>query len=292
MIRLIAIDIDGTLLDSRWQLSDQNRDAILAAYGRGIEIVLVTGRRFHFALPIAEQLPCPLTLIVNNGAVIKSKPGETLARHLLPQAIARKIVIGVPEFKRLAILVFDVDGSGQIVMERAEWDNPRVAGYLERNRQYIREAVPLESAITEDLIQVMYTGGVAEMNEVERRLRALDCAEQFALAKTEYLARDFTILDAIRQGCSKGAALKEWVGRRGIAREEVMAIGDNLNDQEMLLFSGLPVVMENSVEPLKRNGWATTLSNDQSGVAAAIESLVLDPPECRGRGTRDSGLTP
>jgi Cof subfamily protein (haloacid dehalogenase superfamily) len=292
MIRLIAIDIDGTLLDSRWQLSDQNRDAILAAYGRGIEIVLVTGRRFHFALPIAEQLPCPLTLIVNNGAVIKSKPGETLARHLLPRAIARKIVAGVPEFKRLAILVFDVDGSGQIVMERAEWDNPRVAGYLERNRKYIREAVPLESAITEDPIQVMYTGGVAEMNEVERCLRALDCAEEFALAKTEYPARDFTILDAIRQGCSKGAALKEWVGRRGIPREQVMAIGDNLNDEEMLFFSGLPVVMENSVEALKRNGWTTTLSNDQSGVAAAIQSLVLDPPECGNRGTRDSGLTP
>ncbi len=276
-IRLIAIDIDGTLLDSRWQLSEQNREAILAAERRGIEIVLVTGRRFHFALPVAEQIPCSLILIANNGAMIKSKAGETFYRKLLPQAVAHHIVTAVPEFKRAAILVFDKEGAGQIVMERAEWENPQVSGYLERNRQYIREAAPLESAVVEDPIQVMYTGSVERMNEVERRLRALPCADQFALAKTEYAARDFTILDAINRGCSKGAALEEWVRRRGIPREQVMAIGDNLNDQEMLFFSGLPVVMSNSVEPLKQNGWATTLSNDQSGVAAAIESLVLAP---------------
>jgi len=283
-IRLIAIDIDGTLLDSRWQLSEQNRAAVLAAERRGIEIVLVTGRRFHFALPIADEIPCHLILIANNGAMIKSKAGETLSRHLLPQAIARQIVAGVPEFKRSAILVFDVEGAGQIVMERAEWENPQVSGYLERNRQYLREVTPLESAIVADPIQVMYTGRVEEMNEVERRLRALPCADGFALAKTEYAARDFTILDAINRGCSKGAALEEWVRRRGIPREQVMAIGDNLNDREMLFFSGLPVVMSNSVEPLKQNGWATTLSNDQSGVAAAIESLVLAPTK--------SGLAP
>ncbi len=286
-IRLIAIDIDGTLLDSRWQLSEQNREAIIAAERRGIEIVLVTGRRFHFALPIAEQLPCPLILIVNNGAMIRSKAGETFHRDLLPQAIARQIVTGVPECKRAAIVVFDVEGAGQIVMERAEWDNPQVSGYLERNRQYIREVDPLESAIVEDPIQVMYTGRVEQMNEVERRLRTLPCAEGFALAKTEYAARDFTILDAIHRGCSKGAALEEWVRRRGIPREQVMAIGDNLNDEEMLFFSGLPVVMSNSVEPLKRNGWTTTLSNDQSGVAVAIESLVLAPID-RGKG--ESGV--
>ncbi len=293
-IQLIAIDIDGTLLDSRWQLSEQNREAILAAERRGIEIVLVTGRRFHFALPIAEQLPCSLILIVNNGAMIRSKTGETFDRNLLPQAVAREIVAGVPDFKRAAILVFDIEGAGQIVMERAEWDNPQVAGYLERNRQYLREVSPLESAIVEDPIQVMYTGRVEQMNEVERCLRALPCAAQFAMAKTEYGPRDFTILDAIDHGCSKGAALKEWVRRRGISREQVMAIGDNLNDEEMLRFSGLPVVMSNSVEPLKRNGWATTLSNDQSGVAAAIERLVLAPPgsrpEASGLGRGEPGL--
>ncbi|MBI1737762.1 MAG: HAD family phosphatase, partial [Acidobacteria bacterium] len=87
-IRLIGIDIDGTLLDSNWQLPDANRKAIAEAAARGIEVALVTGRRFDFAMPIASQLECPLTLIVNNGALIKSQDGTTHLRHLLPRETA------------------------------------------------------------------------------------------------------------------------------------------------------------------------------------------------------------
>src|SRR5438874_7710445 len=71
-VRLIALDIDGTLLDSRWQVSEANRNAIAEAARRGIEVALVTGRRYDFAMPVARQLEAPLTMIVSNGALVRS----------------------------------------------------------------------------------------------------------------------------------------------------------------------------------------------------------------------------
>src|SRR6267378_6699849 len=91
-VRLIALDIDGTLLDSRWQLSEANRAAVGEATRRGIEVALVTGRRYDFAMPVANQLSCPLTMIVNNGALIRSTAGETHLRHLLSLDTARSVL--------------------------------------------------------------------------------------------------------------------------------------------------------------------------------------------------------
>ena len=71
MIRLVAIDIDGTLLDSRWHLPDRNREAIVAAVAPGVEVALVTGRMYGFAQPIIDLLPCPVTAIVSNGAIVR-----------------------------------------------------------------------------------------------------------------------------------------------------------------------------------------------------------------------------
>jgi 5-amino-6-(5-phospho-D-ribitylamino)uracil phosphatase len=80
MIRLIALDIDGTLVDSRWQVPDANRRAITLATSLGVEVALVTGRRFDFTRAIVDQLEGPLTLIVNNGALVKARDGSTLRR--------------------------------------------------------------------------------------------------------------------------------------------------------------------------------------------------------------------
>src|SRR3954470_23885923 len=83
MIQLIAVDIDGTLLDGRGRLPQQHKDALIDAHERGIAVALVTGRSFHFARPVAELLPIPLTLIVNNGGVVKEKWGVTEFRDVL-----------------------------------------------------------------------------------------------------------------------------------------------------------------------------------------------------------------
>src|SRR6266700_5446704 len=106
-IRLIALDIDGTLLDSRWQLPEANRAAIAEAARRGIEVALVTGRRYDFAMPVAHQLDSKLTMIVNNGALIRSKEGRTHLRHLLPKHTAEKVLALTRAWRDGAAVVFD-----------------------------------------------------------------------------------------------------------------------------------------------------------------------------------------
>ena len=159
-VRLIAIDIDGTLLDSQWRLPEANRRAIAQAIERGIEVALVTGRRFDFARPIAVQLPGPLTLIVNNGALIKLRDGSTHVRHLLPRRVARQVLEATLQFRDGAAVVFDRPRENQVVFERIDWEDPGRKSYFERNREFIAQASPLESCLTEDPIQVMYSGPV------------------------------------------------------------------------------------------------------------------------------------
>jgi hypothetical protein len=275
-VRLIALDIDGTLLDSASEVPEANRRAIEAAVERGIEVALVTGRRFDFALPIARQIPCPLTMIVNNGALVKSKDGITHLRHLLPQQTARAVLQLFPEHRAGAAVVFDRPRANQVIYEQIDWEDPRRKLYYARNREFIAQICPLEDCLTEDPIQVMYSGSVTEMHSVSAALRSVPKTLEFSLAMTFYDHRDFAMVDVIRLNCSKGATLAEWTAQRGMDREEIMAIGDNFNDREMLEFAGLPVVMANSVPELKNLGWRQTLSNDEGGVAAAIREYALE----------------
>src|ERR1700688_2106514 len=114
-VRLIALDIDGTLLNDRSELPETNRRAVSEAYARGIEIALVTGRRYDFALPIARQFPCPLTMIVNNGAMVKSSNGDTHLRKLLPREVARRVLEAMDEFRDLASVCFDRPRENQLI---------------------------------------------------------------------------------------------------------------------------------------------------------------------------------
>ena len=278
-IRLIAIDIDGTLLDSRGQVPEANQGAIAAVVERGIEVALVTGRRYTFALPVAEQIPAPLTMIVNNGALVRSKQGETFERQLLARESARRVLEATADFRMGTLVLFDRPKENQIVFELLDWADPSRTDYWRRNREYLTEIDHLEDCLTEDPIQVMYTGGVAEMRRLAERLAGTGFANEYSVQRTEYEARNFTLVDVLHPAVSKGAALRHWAARRGYGSAEVMAIGDNLNDREMLEFAGLPVVMGNSVAGLRSNGWYLTGTNDQGGVAQAIERFVLNSGE-------------
>jgi Cof subfamily protein (haloacid dehalogenase superfamily) len=278
VIRLIALDVDGTLLDSRWQVPDANRRALFEATEQGIEVVLVTGRRFEFVRPVVDQLAGPYSLIVNNGALVKNRDGQTIIRYLLPADIARQVLEATARYRDTAAVVFDRNGPRQVIYERLEASDPHRAAYIERNRAFIDAVDPLEASLTEDPLQLMFAGTVAVMRELVSLLRAAPCVGQFEVSVTEYEARDLSLIDVTRQGCSKGATLAEWAARRGVSRDEVMAVGDNLNDRGMLEFAGLPVVMGNAVAELRSAGWAVTRTNDECGVAEAIYRYALRRP--------------
>ena len=210
--------------------------------------------------PIARQIAnplAPLTMIVNNGALVKSSnDGTTYLRRLLPLETALEVLRLMPDFRRDAAVVFDRPRANQVVYEHLDWNDPRRTADLTRNREFIAQGSPLEDCVTEDPIQVMYSGSDEAMQRAEAAQRAAPASAAFSLADTYYKSRDIGMVDVILRNCSKGTTLAEWAALRGFAREEVMAIGDNFNDREMLEFAGLPIVMGNSVPELKTLGLA------------------------------------
>ena len=281
MIRLLAVDIDGTLLNSRGQLPDTHRDALVDAAAAGVEVALVTGRTFHFARPVAQLLPIPLTLIVNNGALVKRTDGTTEIRNLLSRDIARRVLAGTQAYEDSVALVFDPDPlpggnvERQIVFERMDWSHPDRRGYYEKNKASIA-SVPsaLADALTEDPVQVMFNGGVGPMRALVEALTSMPESDRFCVSITEYERRDFSLVDVNAQDCSKGTTLGRLAANRGWTRDTVMAVGDNLNDVAMLDFAGTAVVMGNATDALKARGYEVTRSNDEGGLADAVRKHV------------------
>lgn len=274
-IRLLAIDIDGTLLDGRFELSTANCNAVVAAKECGVEVILVTGRRYAMAEPIAAQLPIPLALITSNGAVVKSSVGVTLDRQLLSQERARRVLAATRPYRCHTALFFDRHGKGQIVTEELDLTHVPVQRYVERNKNLLVRVENLEKSIREDPIQVFFIGPAGRMKEVYDALLASADAATVSIARTEYPERDLSLVDVMALGCNKGAALARHARRLGVKPEEIMAIGDNWNDLQMLELAGLPVLMANSTSDLKEKGWAVTAGNDEDGVAQAIQRYLL-----------------
>jgi Cof subfamily protein (haloacid dehalogenase superfamily) len=273
-IRLLGVDIDGTLLNPEFQISPADMAALRRAHGAGVEVVVVTGRRHTFALPIVRQLGFDLWVISSNGAITRSLAGETFHRDMLPAPTCRRLCASMQEFRGNTVLTFDTEAKGAIVLEHMNELNSSIQRWLEKNLQYIDFVIPIEDALTSDPVQAMFCGPISRMQQALAALAASNLNHDITVLRTEYAVRDLSIVDVLNQGCSKGHALERWAGYRGIPRKEVMAIGDNYNDIEMLAFAGVPFIMGNAAQELRRDGWMVTLPNDQSGVAAAIDQVL------------------
>jgi Cof subfamily protein (haloacid dehalogenase superfamily) len=274
-IRLIAIDLDGTLLNSRSEVSPANQQALVSAGARGAEVVIVTGRRAHSAHKYLGQIPCPVTLISSNGALISSPSGEVLHRNFLPCQVARQVLETAGEFRPYAAALFNIPGRGQILLQGNAAPKGPLGWYLAQSADCIEQVPDLPAALTTDPIQILFGGPPTVIEPIETLLRAAPVARAIQLSWTRYPARNVCLLDVMTLGCTKGSALSYWARQRGIDPSEVLAIGDNFNDLEMLQFAGHPVLMANSSPGLERDGWPLTLSNDEDGVAAAIQTYVV-----------------
>jgi HAD superfamily hydrolase (TIGR01484 family) len=213
-------------------------------------------------------------MCTSNGAVTRSSRGESFHRDLLPAGVAREWCEHMADFRGGTVLTFDDDRKGALVVERTDELSHTVQKWVEKNSDYIEVHTPITTALTRDPIQAMVCGTVARMKAAEAHLGTFSRRAQITALKTQYDHRDLCLLDILNQGCSKGHAVERWATHRGIRREAVMAIGDNFNDLEMLEFAGIPVVMGNASPEMKARGWMQTLSNDEHGVAAAIEKVT------------------
>jgi Cof subfamily protein (haloacid dehalogenase superfamily) len=275
-IQLIGIDVDGTLLDSHGGLPAENLAAITEAAARGVQIAIATGRSFFFALPAVAPLPDPLTLVVHNGAIARTRNGDTLMRRLMSRELALDVLAATTRWRDAAVVIFDRPLTGQMVYDRMDWEHPNRSRFRDRNLAIIERVTSLEDAITEEPIQVAFNGSVSAMREVIDALSAHPASDALSVALTEYEHRDFSLVDVSSAGTTKGTGLAAVASLLGIDRAAVMAVGDNYNDREMLEWAGIGVVMANAAPDLHDDArFERTTSNDDAGLAAAIRRFVL-----------------
>jgi hypothetical protein len=282
-VKLIAIDIDGTLLPSTGTIvSPRNCQALLNAEAAGIKIVIATGRRQAYATPLIEPTGLkPDTLfITSNGTVTRTLGGDRIDRFFLPVQTARELCPVLRQFGGTTVFTFDREGTGELVLESLPQLHSRISAWVDANRPWIEEIQPLERAFDQNdaPVQGMVCGTVSAMREAETWLESSLLSSKIELHRTEYPIRDLAILDILPPGCSKGVALRRLAESRSIDPAEIMALGDNFNDLEMLRFSGQPVVMANAapglLEIARESGWTIAPTNDDDGVAQIIESVL------------------
>jgi Cof subfamily protein (haloacid dehalogenase superfamily) len=279
---MVAIDMDGTLLPSSMpQVSRRNTRALHAAQEAGITVVIATGRRTAYTTPLiadAELRP-DTPLITSNGALTTTLAGESIDRSHLEARVARGLCGLLRGFGSL-VFTFDRPGRGELVLEDMEQTHGRIALWVEANRNAIEVVKPLETALPdgEDPIQGMLAGPISKMRAAEVALAASQWHAQCECTRTEYPARDLSIVDLLPIGVSKGWALERLAARLGIDRKETMAIGDNWNDVGMLEWAGQGVMMANAAAELrtmaKMRGWKQVPVSDQDGVAVALEAVL------------------
>jgi Cof subfamily protein (haloacid dehalogenase superfamily) len=281
-VRLVAIDVDGTLLPTFAQtINRRTAQALKSAQDAGITIAIATGRRTNYTAPLLEGLGlrADTPLITSNGAVTRTLGGDPIDRCQMEAHVARGLCGLLREFGAM-VFTFDRPGRGELVLEDLEQAHGRIALWVEANRNAIEVVKPLELALTDgdNPIQGMVTGYLGKMRMAEKALKASELSTCCECIRTEYPARDMSILDLLPPGVSKGTALQRLAARLGIDRKETMAIGDNWNDVDMMEWAGQGVMMSNAAQELrtlaKMRGWKQAPPNDQDGVAVVLEAAV------------------
>ena len=275
-IRLLALDIDGTLLNPRGEITPRTRSALDEVQRRGILVALVTGRRFGSARPVVLELGLSVPLVSHNGALTKNVSTlDTIGFHPLDIETAREVIRIGRDHGTDMICCDDPNGLGVMVIDGVSPENRALHRYLDKYRDSLREVPDLLEYLDHAPIQIMFSGSCDPIDDFADQLQQqLDGRIQ--LFKTRYRSIDLTILDAISTTASKGASVDEIALSYGIGSAEVMAVGDNHNDLTMLRRAGVGVVMANAEDELKAMGFALTASNDDDGVAIAIEKYILE----------------
>ena len=287
MIKLLALDIDGTILNSSGEISDANRRAIRAAEDKGVLVTIATGRRFRDAQPVGRALELNAPLVTHNGALLKyADSEETIHCSLLSTETSLEIVRVGKDYGGDALVSTDPHGHGTLLYDRVSEHNLPLKKYLrwsenlhggEAGRDGVEHVESLEAVIADhEIVHISFSGTCDAMGAMLSVLNR-ELGNAVTVLPTIYPHWDFTLIDILPPDASKGHGVARLAELNGLAAENVMAVGDNFNDLEMLEYAGTPVVMGNA-DPrlLERDEFYTTVSNDESGVAAAIQRFILN----------------
>ena len=286
MIKCIATDMDGTLLTATQQITPENREAILKAKKKGVEVVVATGRSYQEAKFVLEEAGLKLPMICVNGAEVRSDEGEIVSSSPLNKDQARQAALRLVEsgvyfevYTNKGTFTEDEDKAISIIVDIFSTANPEVP--IEKIAQAAEERLHKGLVRTIEQYDKLFEDGQYEIYKLlafsldDEKLAAANVAlkeiEGLAISSSGSENIEVTSKDA-----QKGIALENFVASRGISMEETMALGDNFNDASMLERVGKPVAMGNAVEKIKELCGEVTLTNEESGVGVAIMKVLED----------------
>ena len=270
-IKLIALDIDGTLMNSQLQITEQTVRVLAMAAEKGIAVVLSTGRPALECAPIIEKLPCISHINGCTGAhVVEVKSGKTLAGRYIPRDEAKRLLNKIRDLD-LMVCAFDpVTGQCHDDAKVLEYcisvSSPEIAAHLIKNHVGVESLDAYLDDHDKIIKYYMPCFSVDVIEEVKRRMEG----EPYTVLQCGPADVEIIPVDT-----HKGTGLAELAQILGITSDEVMAIGDSENDIEMLRYAGLPVAMGNGSDEVKALAKYITDDNDHDGVAKAV-SLVLE----------------
>ncbi|MGI6327918.1 MAG: Cof-type HAD-IIB family hydrolase [Dethiobacteria bacterium] len=264
--KLLALDLDETLLNQEHRISSRNIEAIRAVVNKGIMVTIATGRMYLSALPYARELGIDLPLITYHGALIKQAgSGQILKHSPVPFEKALEILRRGEEYNLHLNLYLD-----DRLFVKEENDHTR---YYQR-----RAAIPLE--IVGDLSSFLLSKGEAptkltiiimdgRMDEFQQIFEEICKPQLFVVQSSSYF------LEITHRDATKGQALDFLAKKEGILPEEIIAMGDSYNDIDMLQYAGLGVAVANAPPEVQNAADITTLSNIEDGVAVFLEKHIL-----------------
>lgn len=271
-IKMIGLDLDGTLLNSKKELTSYTKSVLEEALAKGITVLVATGRPISGIPEEILKIPGMKYAVTANGArVLEIESGNVVAENMIPVETAKEALNLLSKFD--TIHEFFRNGVGytskSIVRAYEYFDNPSMAEYFINTRKVVKNVLQalLESEEPVDKVQWIF-------NDPAEKKEAFLCLKQIeGITITEALGNN---LEINKEGVDKGNALVALGKLLGIKREEIMACGDGMNDYEMLKTVGFAVAMENGHGALKEIADYVTVSNDEDGVAKAILKFALE----------------
>ena len=274
MYRLIALDIDGTLLNTRRELSDATVDAVRHATGRGVHVTVCTGRSLPSAVSAVESLPLNAPYVLNNGAMIYDVPlhRARYVRHLSSQ-LALDAVRLFRGLRFHPIVYGSLPEVRYFYYDGCDPENRSFIDYAARNADRIHRVDDVCDFLRQDVTSVSCDESIERIKERDTYLRERLPGAQVTLEISPWDPR-YCHVTVMPSGVSKGDGLRRLAQLLGIGLCEVMAVGDNLNDLEMLDAAGLGVAMGNAEPETRARADYVTASVDDEGVARAIERFI------------------
>ncbi len=275
--RLLALDVDGTLLDSAGVLRPAVRRAVRAAADAGCAVAIATGRRYHAACEIADALGLDAPLILHNGAVVqRARSGEVLAESPLAVDVAHAVA-EVMAASGAQVVAFPPPRLGDVVLAGPpDLDGELAALYLADCglRVHRRPVDALFDGVGP--LTMVAMDSESRLDDVAAALRhRTDC--RITRNTFPLWGRRFHVLDVLAPETSKAAALAALAARLGVPIAEIVAIGDHFNDVEMLEAAGLGIAMGNAPAEVQARADRVTGTCDEEGVAQALATLAFGP---------------